>query len=513
MKKYILYLASEKRIKEARKDLEPFLYEESDERIPSYHINNEPSHKLDLSVYFVKRIEDITTYLRSYPLDILIYDERENTLEAKEALKIIKSEISLLAANLGLDFHFSMKKVTAIIKKGPDLEKKLFYLGRRNLKDVFVNPKHFFASEENLSSLVLYTTKKKQENPKIGFACGGGGLDGYLYSLGCVLAINRSLAKGHLEHCDYFSGISSGSIISTLLAKKLPIEENIRALYGRSNIYKTFSANMLYDFAGLDFFKRMMAYGMKKNTGESLKFSERFLRSMPTGLFYGKKFVEYFADCMKQAGVDDAFDQENNNLFIGATDQDTFEHVVLGKDPWKHIKISDAIRASSALVPILAPWKIDGVNFIDGQITRSCNIDLLIRQGCSLIIIVDPIIPYSKEITEGVDVQGSFYTIIQTIKALIYSRFQARMNHLHERHPEVSFILFQPEGDAAYSMRGLPMKNKINRDLLGEAYRSTLWRIRKRYRVYNSKLQNFSLELKSREELTELSRKNIRNTL
>ena len=76
MKKYILYLASEKRIKEAQKDLEPFLYEESEEKIPSYHIDTEPSHKLDLNVYFVKRIEDITTFLRSYPLDILIYDER-----------------------------------------------------------------------------------------------------------------------------------------------------------------------------------------------------------------------------------------------------------------------------------------------------------------------------------------------------------------------------------------------------------------------------------------------------
>ena len=114
------------------------------------------------------------------------------------------------------------------------------------------------------------------------------------------------------------------------------------------------------------------------------------------------------------------FKKEFNNLFIGATDQDTFEHVVFGLEPWNHIKLSDAIRASSALVPLLAPWKIDGTSFIDGQITRSCNIDLLIRKGCNLIIIVDPVMPYSKEIIEGVDVQGGFYTVIQTIKALIF---------------------------------------------------------------------------------------------
>ncbi len=70
-------------------------------------------------------------------------------------------------------------------------------------------------------------------------------------------------------------------------------------------------------------------------------------------------------------------------------------------------------------------------------------------------------------------------------------------------------VLFQPEGDAAYSMRGLPMKSKINTDLLTESYRSTLWRIRKRYQVYDSKLKNFSFELKSPDELISLTRKKV----
>ena len=512
MKKYILYLACEEKLKEAKADLRPYLSSQ-DQEIPSYLIEADNGSKVEFCLYFVKKIENIDTYLRSYPLDLFIYDERSNKLEASEALTHIKSQITLLATTLGLDFHFSMKKIAAILGNNPNIKKQLFYLGRRNLKDVFVNPNHFFKEKKHLLSLLGYSADKKESEPKVGFACGGGGLDGYLYSLGCILAINHSLSKGSLEDCHAFSGISSGSIIATLLAKKMPIEENIRAIYGHSNIYKPFSSKMLYDFAGFDFFKRMMSYGRKKNTGESLKFSERFLRSMPTGLFHGKKFVHYFEDCLRRAKVENKFDKENNNLFIGATDQDTFEHVVFGQEPWDHISISDAIRASSALVPILAPWKIDHVNFIDGQITRSCNIDLLIRKGCNLIIIIDPVAPYSKEITEGVDIQGSFYTIIQTIKALIYSRFKARLNHLHERHPEVSFVLFQPEGDAAYSMRGLPMKNKINKDLLTESYRSTLWRIRKRYKVYDKKLQNFSFGLKSPEELSELTKRNIQDFL
>jgi predicted acylesterase/phospholipase RssA len=506
VKKYILYIASENKIKEAKEDLERFV--SSKKTKDHYTITLTTKENLDFSVYFVKKLEDVSTYLRSYPLDIILYDERDRNTSAKEALKIIRSEITLLSSTLGLDFHFSMQKVATIIGHHDETEKILFYLGRRNLKEVFVNPKKFFSSEENISTLLQYK-KNSIKGDKIGFACGGGGLDGYLYSLGCILAINHALEKGKLEDCHYFSGISSGSIVSSILAKKLSVEENILALYGRSRLYKTFSARILYDFAGFEFFKRMMSYGFRKDTGESLKASERFLRSMPTGLFHGRKFVKYFEECLEAAGVENGFKKEFNNLFIGATDQDTFEHVVFGLEPWNHIKLSDAIRASSALVPLLAPWKIDGTSFIDGQITRSCNIDLLIRKGCNLIIIVDPVMPYSKEIIEGVDVQGGFYTVIQTIKALIYSRFKARLNHLHERHPDVSFILFQPEGDAAYSMRGLPMKSKINTDLLTESYRSTLWRIRKRYQVYDSKLKNFSFELKSPDELISLTRKKV----
>ena len=46
----------------------------------------------------------------------------------------------------------------------------------------------------------------------------------------------------------------------------------------------------------------------------SLKFSEKFLRAMPTGLFYGRKFVKYFEDCLDSAGVENAFKKENNNI-------------------------------------------------------------------------------------------------------------------------------------------------------------------------------------------------------
>ena len=174
-------------------------------------------------------------------------------------------EITLLANTLGLDFHYPMQKIIAILDNKNNVQKRLFNLGRRNLKEVFVNPKNFFKDKESFFPLLYPPEGKKDQDPKIGFACGGGGLDGYLYSLGAILAINKSLQKGRLQDCHAFSGISSGSIISMVLAKNMPIEENIRALYGCSNIYRPFSARLLYDFAGMDFFKRMMSYGLRKN--------------------------------------------------------------------------------------------------------------------------------------------------------------------------------------------------------------------------------------------------------
>ena len=46
-------------------------------------------------------------------------------------------------------------------------------------------------------------------------------------------------------------------------------------------------------------------------------------------------------------------------LYIGATDQDTVEHVIFGSPGWEHVPIHKAVRASAALTPFYAPQRIE----------------------------------------------------------------------------------------------------------------------------------------------------------
>ena len=77
----------------------------------------------------------------------------------------------------------------------------------------------------------------------------------------------------------------------------------------------------------------------------------------------------------------DRFEELPHRLFIGATDQDTSEHVVFGATGAPRVPIHLAIRASTALAPFYAPEKIDGRYYVDGGFTRTTNMRVAVAGG------------------------------------------------------------------------------------------------------------------------------------
>ena len=187
--------------------------------------------------------------------------------------------------------------------------------------------------------------------------------------------------SGSLYDCDIYSGISSGSILSTILVHKMPLEESIRAALGESSRLPNFSSRAIYDLAGADIVKRLTRQTFRWfPSDKDASWTEKLLQVIPTGIFKGQKLQAAFAEAIKSYGGDDTFTNLKTELYIGATDQDSFSHVVFGEKPWHNVAISDAVRASCALPPVFTPWKIKDKLFLDGQITRSCNIDLLAKK-------------------------------------------------------------------------------------------------------------------------------------
>ena len=283
----------------------------------------------------------------------------------------------------------------------------------------------------------------------------------------------------------------------------------IRSIKGTSTRIPHLKSSMIYDFSPTEIFKR---FGKQVQDWGSLspsKWMSKAMQFIPTGVLKGEGLQNYVTTALHNYGGSNDFSALNAELYIGTTHQDTFEHVIMGASPFHHVAISDAIRASCAVPPFFTPHKIESEYYIDGQISSPCDLDLLIRRGCSLIFIVDPIVPYSTPETGLTENAGGLYNLIQTIKTLINARFRSELAHSIERYPDVDFLVFQPYGECSSVMRGSPLKYKFNTQITDLAYQGTLRRLHERYEVYRAKLLKYGFELVSPEEILKMEEEGI----
>ena len=506
---HLLIVASAKQIDLTKKALERLGAQALNERssvAEAYKLDHPFLGKMALRIHLITELDGITPHLRMNPVDLLIYDEREGGVEARAALDKIRDDVKAFAELWGPDFLFPMSRVVAILEadtKDENGAMRAFQLGREHVRDVCVAPKN--------TATVLRWLKRVLErgiirDQKVGMGLSGGGLEGFLYQVGVLHALGKGIAGRKLGEIDTFSGISSGSICAALMAGRVPTTEVIRAMNGKSETLKPLSGGLLFDVATKTIGKRLLAESMSWAGLDPQKWARKVLRSIPTGIFKGEALKNYFKGSIEAYGHADTFADMKTELFIGATDQDTFEHVTFGKAPWTNVPVSEALRASCALPPFFTPHQINGRWFIDGQVTKTVNLELLVERHCRLIFIIDPMRPLATSVPGSVDKRGGIYAVIQTIKALVHTRFQQTLTHLTERYPDVDFLVFQPDEECAQMMAGSPMRYRMRTEIVNVAYRQTLRQLRERHAIYAAKLARFDFKLRSPDELIELEK-------
>lgn len=506
MDHYLLYVAATSQIESAVKTFEKLKSIKSNARKSlgeSYRVEHRMLQGHVLHVFIISDIEQITSHLRQLPIDLLIYDERgKDSEDSVSALGRIQDDMKQFAELWGPDFHFPMSRVVCILK---DIEKnslKPFHLGRFQVRNVCINPRR---TEEILLWLKdVLTQGPISDNNKVGVALSGGGIEGFLYQIGCLHALDLALENKSLHQCNTFSGVSSGSICAALLATKVPPREAIRALKKKSEILPDFAPSMFYDLAMKKILERVAKEALRWEGLSPKAWGKKLLRLIPTGFFKGENASAYFEQAILSFGGVTRIDELENDLFIGTTDQDSFESVVFGSRGWRDIKIIDAVRASCALPPFFTPVQIKDRHFIDGQITGSCNLTQVVKSGCRLVILIDPLRPYTAPIPGTIDQYGGVFSIIQIIKALVYSRFRQTLEHVTERYPDVDFIVFQPDEDCAELMAGSPMRYSLRTQIIDLAISGTLRRLRNRNAVYAAKFAKYGFHLKKPSEIRKL---------
>lgn len=460
---------------------------------------------MTLRLHLLNHISAVTPHLRQYPVDLLVYDERgEDAIEAKSAIELIRSDVNSFSDLWGPDFIFPASRIVTVLDGekaealGVAQAHRAFELGRSHVRDVCIDPKNTTQVMKWMQEILSYGSDKQK---KVGVAMSGGGLEGFLYQLGVTYALERAIEGKTIREADVFSGVSSGSIATTLLAANVSTLEVIKALHGKSEKIEPFTSSTVFDLASTSIVTRIIRESVSWNGLDPMKWVKQALKAVPTGFFRGDNLRAYIRQCLASANTPDSFPALDKELYIGSTDMDSFEHVVFGTERYRDVPISEAIYASCALPLFFVPNQIEGRWYIDGQITKTCNLELVVEKGCDLIFIIDPVKPLGSIIPGTVDKKGGYYSMIQTVKALVYTRFHSVLSHLTERYPDTDFVVFQPDDEVAQLMAGSPMRYTIRTQLIALAYQQTQRQLRERHRVYSAKLEKHGMFLRSQEEL------------
>src|SRR5215470_14113460 len=326
----------------------------------------------------------------------------------------------------------------------------------------------------------------RKRDAKIALVLAGGAVSGGAFKLGGVKALDDFLVNRKTTEFDTYVGLSAGAVLATPLAVGISPAEMIKSLEGKSAELTRFRARDFYSANVREFVERPLQYalalalyvpgtiadmvrGTPKLGAELERAVRDYLRNpsasgvtsvltpiaealwnrrsvpsaldyLPSGLFDNSSIERYVRRNLQQAGLTNDFRtlhrRTKRELYISAMNLDTAERVVFGHDEDASVTISEAVQASTALPGFYKPARIKGVDYVDGGVRRTANIDVAIEHGADLVICYNPFRPFSNRVRRVVkngqyQVEGQLMaergilTVInQVFRTLLHSRLQ-----------------------------------------------------------------------------------------
>ena len=177
--------------------------------------------------------------------------------------------------------------------------------------------------------------------------------------------------------------------------------------------------------------------------------------ALPSGIYTGEGVEDYVRKALSAEGRTDDFRLLERELYLAATDLDTCERIVLGAEGWDDIPISAAVRASTALPMIYAPYRVRDRELVDGGIVSTTNLDIAVEAGAKFIVVVNPLVPYVNDFSKSIPTLFGTRVAPRQRHGLPEDRLPdvqaARLpapardgQHWKERYPGVDIVLSSP---------------------------------------------------------------------
>ena len=352
------------------------------------------------------------------------------------------------------------------------------------------------------------TVKKK--NPKIALVLAGGAVSGGAYKLGGLKALNDLMVNKDVSDFDVFVGLSAGALLVAPLAAGISTEEMLKSFDGRSERFRQlrwldFYNPNISELVGrpLDFVFRLATAAPRfyikfltellSADRQFIKLVTNFLKSpnyknadmiaknlvkialaskdlpsvldiLPSGIFDNTRLERYVRRNVKRNNLKNSFSELHRKLgkelYITALNLDTAERVVFGHDEDDSLSISEAIQASTALPGFYKPARIRGIDYIDGGVTTTANVDVAVKHGADLVIVYNPFRPFYNKLlirfykdlaTYQSDkpyiADGGVYAVLnQSFRVLLHHRLQMALKRF-EQNPEFKgdIVLVEPD--------------------------------------------------------------------
>lgn len=321
---------------------------------------------------------------------------------------------------------------------------------------------------------------------KVALVLAGGAVTGGGFKLGGLKALDDFLVNRKTTDFDTYVGLSAGAVLSAPLAAGVSPAEMMRSLTGESELFSPLEAWDFYYPNWREFFSKPAQFAVdtllyvpglvsdvlrylprlraeleepwqrawRQPTRRNLEAvlapiglmlaKQRALPSaldyLPSGLFDNSRIERYLRENFAAAGMPNDFvglyRRTRKELYISAMNLDTAERVVFGHDEDTSLTVSEAVQASTALPGFYKPARIRGVDYVDGGVRRTANIDVAIEHGADLVICYNPFRPFNNRVRrirengtyriEGKPLadMGLLTVINQVFRTLLHSRLQ-----------------------------------------------------------------------------------------
>jgi predicted acylesterase/phospholipase RssA len=181
---------------------------------------------------------------------------------------------------------------------------------------------------------------------------------------------------------------------------------------------------------------------------------------------------------------------------------------VFGADENSEVTISQAMQASTALPIFYRPARINGIDYVDGGVRHTANIDVAIEKGADLIICYNPFRPFLNRI-DAEDRSSTYFAngryladrgmkvvLNQVFRTLLHSRLKLGIQrYLADDRFQGDIVLLEPRETDANFFAVNPLAFWKRAEAVEHGFESVRQTIEQNYDQLRAVLSKYGLEM------------------